>query len=229
VLGFSCKRRHFCPSCHQKRVVEFGEWLCSHVLKKVPHRHFVFSLPKILRRYFLYDRDLLSDLSRCAWESLKLFLREAGPERNPIPGAVIAIQTFGDFLGFNPHCHVLVTDGCFYGRGMFRVAPPLDLKKLEAIFRDKVFKMLLAKGRITKDLIAMLSNWRHSGFQVFCGERIFPQDETAMENLARYIIRASFSQERMQYLPEPSKVIYRAKDGTEEKVFDALEWPCPVK
>ena len=31
----------FCPSCHQKRVVEFGEWLCMDVLKKVPHRHFV--------------------------------------------------------------------------------------------------------------------------------------------------------------------------------------------
>jgi hypothetical protein len=28
----------------------------------------------------------------------------------------------------------------------------------------------------------------------------------------------------MQHLAEPSKVVYRAKDGTEEKVFDALEW-----
>ena len=25
LLTFSCKRRHFCPSCHAKRVVEFGE------------------------------------------------------------------------------------------------------------------------------------------------------------------------------------------------------------
>jgi len=33
------------------------------------------------------------------------------------PGAIIAIQTFGDFLGFNPHCHVLITDGCFYKSG----------------------------------------------------------------------------------------------------------------
>jgi len=109
---------------------------------------------------------------------------------------------------------------------MFRVAPCLDLKKLEAIFRHKDFRMLLAKGRITKDLIAMFSNWRHSGFQVFCGQRLFPRDETAMENLARYIIRASFSQEWiwMQYLAEPSKVVYRAKDGPDEKVFDALEW-----
>jgi ribosomal protein S27E len=70
LLAFSCKRRHFCPSCHQKRVVEFGEWLCANVLKKVPHRHFVFSIPKILRRYFLYDRRLLHDLSCCAWKSL---------------------------------------------------------------------------------------------------------------------------------------------------------------
>ena len=27
ILPFSCKRHHFCPSCHQKRVVEFGEHL----------------------------------------------------------------------------------------------------------------------------------------------------------------------------------------------------------
>ena len=53
LLAFSCKRRHFCPSCHQKRVVEFGEYLCEEILKAVPHRHFVFSIPKILRRYFL--------------------------------------------------------------------------------------------------------------------------------------------------------------------------------
>jgi hypothetical protein len=58
--------------------------------------------------------------------------------------------------------------------------------------------MLLAKGKITQEMIAMLSKWRHSGFHVFCGNRISPSDDTAMENLARYIIRASFSQERMQ-------------------------------
>jgi len=50
-----------------------------------------------------------------------------------------------------------------------------------------------------------------------------------MENLARYIIRASFSQERMTYVPEESKVSYQSKDGKHEKIFDALEWPCPVK
>jgi len=206
-------------------VVEFGEWLCMDVLKKVPHRHFIFSIPKILRRYFLYDRKLLAGLSRCAWESLKVFIQEAVPEKEPIPGAVIAMQTFGDFLGFNPHCHILLTDGCFYDkRGMFRVAPPLELKKLEAIFRHKVFKMLLKKGKITEEMVRMLSAWKHSGFNVFCGNRIAPKDETAMENLARYIIRASFSQERMRYLEKEGTVIYRSRDSKEQKIFPALEW-----
>ncbi len=57
--------------------------------------------------------------------------------------------------------------------------------------------MLPNKGKITEEMIAMLSTWRHSGFHVFCGNRISPNDDTAIENLTRYIIRASFSQERM--------------------------------
>ena len=45
-----------------------------------------------------------------------------------------------------------------------------------------------------------------------------------MEDLARYIVRASFSQERMTYVPEESKGLYRSKDGKKESVFDTLEW-----
>jgi Zn finger protein HypA/HybF involved in hydrogenase expression len=230
LLAFSCKRRHFCPSCHQKRVVEFGEWICEEVLKALPHRHFVFSIPKILRRYFLYNRGLLSELSRCGWESLKVFFQDIVPVKDPVlnggavPGTVVAIQLFGDFFGFNPHLHVLSTDGCFYGNGMFRVVPRFETNQLEEIFRHKVFKMLLSKGKITQDLVSMLLSWRHSGFNVYCDPRIQPGDEQAMENIARYIIRASFSEERMTYIPEESKVSYQSKDGREEKTFDALEW-----
>ena len=49
-----------------------------------------------------------------------------------------------------------------------------------------------------------------------------------MENLARYIIRASFSQERMTYLPEESRIIYRSKDHRQEKTFEALDWLAAI-
>jgi hypothetical protein len=75
-------------------------------------------------------------------------------------------------LSSAPQARSASPDGCFYGdNGMFRVAPPLELKKLEAIFRRNVFRMLLDKGKITKEMIAMLTTWRHSGFHVFCGNR----------------------------------------------------------
>jgi len=45
-----------------------------------------------------------------------------------------------------------------------------------------------------------------------------------MESLARYIIRASFSQERMTYIHEEAKVVYQSKDRKDHKFFDALEW-----
>ena len=54
--------------------------------------------------------------------------------------------------------------------------------------------------------------------------RTCPPMAEAMENLARYVVRASFSQERMTYLPDESQVLYRSKDGKNEKIFDALEW-----
>ena len=131
------------------------------------------------------------------------------------------IQSFGDFLGYNPHAHILLTDGCFHDNGMFRVAPHFDPKALEEIFRHKVFRLLISKGKITEDMVTLLKSWRHSGFHVFCGNRIQPGDKDAMESLARYIIRACFSQERMTYIPEESKVIYVSKNGKEKKEFEA--------
>jgi hypothetical protein len=61
---------------------------------------------------------------------------------------------------------------------MFRAAPVFEVKHLEAVFRHK-FKMLLSKEKITQDIVEMHMNWRHSGFNVFCGPRIQPTDETA--------------------------------------------------
>ena len=91
-----------------------------------------------------------------------MYLKSTAPGQDAVPGAVIAIQTFGDFLGFNPHCHILSTDGCFWGTGAFQVAPVVVRKDLEEILRHKVFKMLLPEGKITECLVRMPMSWHHS-------------------------------------------------------------------
>ena len=75
----------------------------------------------------------------------------------------------------------------------------------------------------------MLS-WRHTGFHVHVGARIWPEAETVLGNLAKYIVRASFSQERMLYISAEksadgsAKVVYQSKDGKTEQTFDAIGW-----
>ncbi len=103
--------------------------------------------------------------------------------------------------------------------------------------------MLKAEGKITDVVIENMMNWpparralslrlgeHHSGFNVHCGNAIWPHNEDGLENLARYIIRASFSQERMTYIAADdstdgmAKVLYESKDGKATKTFDALDW-----
>ena len=89
--------------------------------------------------------------------------------------------------------------------------------------------MLKAEGKINDTVIENMLNWHHSGFNVYCGNAIWPHNEEGLENLARYIIRASFSQGRMIYIPannssDGAKVVYELKDGKTSKTFDAMDW-----
>jgi len=175
LLPFSCKRRHFCPSCHQKRVIEFGQWLCEEVLKHVPHRQWVFSIPKRLRIYFMAHRRLLAELSRRAWKVLSKYLKAGVSYADATPGGVIAVQTFGDFQNFNPHLHIIATDGCFYGNDMFIRGPAAPVPAdLEEAFRREIFKLLKKEGMITDFIINNMNNmmgWHHSGFRSYMNPR----------------------------------------------------------
>ena len=126
------------PSCHQKRVVEYGEWLLINVLKAVPHRQWVFSIPKRLRIYFMYDRKLLAKLSQCGWKAIKTFLKSASSYDDAVPGVSISVHTSGDFLNFHPHLHAIVSDGCFLTDGSFQTAPGFDAVALVAAFQYEV-------------------------------------------------------------------------------------------
>ena len=183
-----------------------------------------------MRIYFLYDRKLLAKLSKCAWNVISAYLKSTIPDDDAVPGASIAVQTYGEFFNHNPHLHAIVSDGCFLEDGSFKMAPTFMLKDLEEAFRYEVLKMLKKEGKINEAVIENMLSWYHSGFHVYIGDRIEPDNKTGLGNLAIYIIRACFSQERMVYIPAKksddgiANVIYTFKDRKSKKVFNALDW-----
>ncbi len=144
LLAFSCKARYFCPSCHQKRVLAYGDWVEQNVLAGVPHRQYVFTVPRMLRPIFSRKRGLLGELCRIVERLLIRAYTGAGVEGRP--GLILFVQTFGDLLTFNPHIHVLASDGVFRADGAFVVLPAIPVKLLEGGFRSEVHKLLVAQG-----------------------------------------------------------------------------------
>jgi len=56
---------------------------------------------KLLKDF--YNRNLLSTLCKAAADSLQIFLRTATGLKDGIVGAVMTIQTFGDYAKWHPH------------------------------------------------------------------------------------------------------------------------------
>lgn len=211
LVAFSCKKRCVCPSCHQKRVLVFAERLAAEICSPVPHRQFVFTIPKRFRLYFRYDRSLLGKLCLAAWCTVREVYRAVLDDEDALPGMVGSIQTFGELIHWHPHIHALVTDGAFRPDGMFLPLPRLATEPFLKLWEHKVYRLLLDKGRITEEVVRQMQSWRHSGFSVHREVFLPAGDRQGIENLAQYIARCPFSQARMLKVGTGGNVVYKAE------------------
>jgi len=67
----------------------------------------------MLRPHFQRHRHLLKRLCALAHESLTEYLRAALGCPEGVPGIILTLHTFGEYLDFHPHLHALVADGLF--------------------------------------------------------------------------------------------------------------------
>lgn len=142
LLAFSCQTRNFCPSCQSKRGALLAEKLSSDVFYDVPHRHIVFTIPKVLRGIFERERKLLGILSKSAFDATAKVLAQITIDKDARCGFVSSIQTFGSYAAnFHPHIHAIVTAGVFSEDGHFIRMREFPTAAIEEVFR----KLLLTR------------------------------------------------------------------------------------
>jgi len=192
----------------------------------VPHRQYVFTLPRLLRPIFARRRALLGKLCNIVERLFARFYASSGPGARP--GLILFVQTFGDLANFNPHIHVLAADGAFDSDGTFTALPPVPRKLLEPGFRKSVLALLLREGLISEILARRMLAWRHTGFSVHNSVRVRAADAAGRQRLAQYMLRAPFSLEKMSYEPVSGVVIYRSRMHKTLKrnfqVMDGADW-----
>jgi hypothetical protein len=224
---FLCRGRSFCPSCEKKRQILWAEWLQEKVLAGVPHRHVVFTMPRLLRGIFRKRRELLLDLAQCCAEALSEYMRrELGSGTRP--GIVVSIATSGDLMQWHPHGHLLVTDGAFSEAGAFRPIKAWDADAVMKLFRERLLARLIERHAISEDLARKLLAWRHPGFSAHVGGAIPFEEKKAVEDVACYLVRAPPSLKKLVYLDGEKAVLYRSKMnpflGRNFEAMDPLEW-----
>ena len=175
---FTCKSR-FCPSCgnlyNMQRLVSE-----STVLLDYPHFHITFTVDDSLRKWLLRDRLALNDLfdaardtlldyykhGRQSYDSSQTYKRvkkkrskhKVGKKKvkrqytlELIPGIVLVLHTFGRDLKFNPHIHVLCTQGAADRRGFWKDFNYIDYKYLHIIFMQKLIALLRKRYKGNKE------------------------------------------------------------------------------
>ncbi|MBN1566281.1 MAG: transposase [Acidobacteria bacterium] len=228
LLAFSCRTRNFCSGCQAKRSVLFAEKLTNEILAPVPHRHWTFSIPRVLRGLFERERSLLSLLSQTAYASILKSFQALLGRKDVRPGCVLSLQTYGAYgANFNPHCHGLVTDGAFSADGEFLPLPSLDASAVMEVFRRLLLLRLHRAERLSESFMNNLLSWVHPGFSVYAGPPVDAAETASMESQARYITRPVLAMEALHRLDNGSLVLETPPDpktGATSIELDPLEW-----
>ena len=127
------------------------------------HRQYVWTLPKVLRPTLRRDRSLLGELARCAWKTLQQYGKATAGEES-VPGAILAIQSYGGQLNWNPHIHSVVSDVAWDREGSVSPMGWPDSELLTQLFQHHVLEMLMRQRRLSPEFANKLRSWHHPGY-----------------------------------------------------------------
>jgi len=112
-IAFTCKSG-FCLSCGKV----YSDGVVSQVSKVlhpgVVYRHIVLTVPEQLRNFFYKhrkDRELYALLIKIGYQCLEDVIRVATKKQLLRVGVIAVIHTHGRSGSYNPHVHMIVTDG----------------------------------------------------------------------------------------------------------------------
>lgn len=196
-IGFSCKSR-FCKSCGKIYVDNWINKLMEKLIN-VRHRHMVFTIPEELREIFERNRKLLGLLPQCAAQTIMSWMKEQNKSEEYTPGIVAVIHTFGRDLKWNPHVHMIVTEGGTGKKNPWQHIKFFPYKMLRIRWKQYLLEALsknCKEKRKMKDLRNKLYIKADKGFYVYAKSEIKTIKQSATY-IGRYVGRPVIAESRI--------------------------------
>jgi len=220
-VAFTCKSR-FCTSCGK---VYIDKWVDKTVkdIFDVPHRHLVFTIPRQLRDVIFMDRSIIKIMTDCASRATVEALQIKGTDS--IPGILTVVHTFGRDLKFNPHVHMLMTEGGLTSDNRWIDIPFLPYGLLRKKWQYHLLTEL--KAKLTKTMensrfINFLFKKNTKGFYVN-GESKMTSARYAAGYIGRYMARPALAEHKIIRYDGKTVTFWYIDHTTKRKVVKTLE------
>lgn len=200
TVPFHCKSR-FCNSCGTKYAQDRAFSMAKKAIR-CEHRHIVFTMSDKLWPFFQRDRSLLDGLFEAASQTVLSWFHDLNKSQNFTPGIMCTLHTFGRDLKWNPHIHMLCTEGGAGNTEVFRIVKHIEFKALRSRWRKLILDYLsthLAPHELPafKKIKNELYKDYNSGFYVYAKPNNISSISDTIKYVVRYTGRPAMAQSRI--------------------------------
>lgn len=215
LVAFSCKSQ-FCLSCAKV----YGEaWVASvqaMLHPGVKYRHLILTVPEGLRQLiYQHAAELLSGLMQAAQTTMDAVVARA--KRQPISlGYIVVVQTAGRAATYNPHLHIMLTDGGLRRDGTWQRLGYLPYDVLHRLWQTHVLELIstrLAGDVQAQSLVAQMRRRYPKGFVAHVQGNVLPRLKELTRYLVKYVVSPPMALSRIiAYDREQQTVTYWYRD-----------------
>ena len=199
-VPFRCKSR-FCNTCGVKYAQDRALAMAKKSIR-CKHRHIVFTMSDKLWLYFQKYRYLLNGLFEASSKTILSWFYELNKSQNFKPGIMCTLHTFGRDLKWNPHIHMLCTEGGAGNTEIFRIVHHINFKALRFRWQKLLLDYLannLPEHELSnfKKIKKQIYKDYNNGFYVYAKPDNISSIKQTIDYVVRYTGRPAMAQSRI--------------------------------
>jgi hypothetical protein len=215
VVAFSCKSS-FCLSCARAYGEQWAEKVKGMLHPGVTYRQLILTVPEGLRTLIYQNAGALLDgMMKAAQIAMDAAVAVA--KRKPVRlGYIVVLQTAGRSGKYNPHLHVLMTDGGLTEEGQWERLGYIPYDLIHRQWQQQVLAMI--EERMVGDgaamaLVAKMRRGYPRGFVAHLQSDALPRLGQLMRYIVKYVVSPPMALSRIvNYDREQGTVTYWYRD-----------------
>lgn len=192
----TCKSK-LCPTCGKVYSEQITQNFHSRMIDK-KHRHILFTLPDYLWNFFVGKQELLAKISDALYN---LFRLQFSKSKIKTFAFSVFFHTFGRDMKFNPHLHIIITEGGFTDANIWKNLTHFPWQVFDKSWKKILSDALSDFAKTNSDLKNSINRlWKETSSVFFNvkGDTLHNPKAT-IKYLGRYLARPPIAEYRITF------------------------------